>query len=169
MPRQPLHVWLYGMRVGELTPNRSRKSVRFSYSDEALDTYDVGIPLLSCSLPVRSGAHDATGYFAGLLPEGRHLLEIADKAGVPSHDIHGILSKFGGDVVGALVVTTTTDEPESQRGEPHPLSAAELDIAVATLSERSLGLDTPGFGSPLSGFQDKCRDPVTLINRSRRF
>lgn len=155
MSRQPLHVWLYGMRVGELTPNRSRKSVRFEYSEEALDTYQAGIPLLSCSLPVRSGAHDATGFFSGLLPEGHHLLAVAAKAGVPPHDVHGILTEFGADVVGALVVTRTPEQPEPTRAPLKPLSASQLSDAVGSLSERPLGLDAPGFGSPLSGFQDK--------------
>ena len=44
-------------------------------------------------------------FASGLLPEGVHRQMMAGIAGVPTHDVIGMLARFGRDVAGALVIT----------------------------------------------------------------
>jgi len=47
-----LAVWLYGSHVATVEQERGR--VRLTYTDEALETFPLGTPLLSLSLPLRT-------------------------------------------------------------------------------------------------------------------
>lgn len=81
-----LAVWLYDIRVAVIHRNRGRPTL--TYTEEAIDRYDLGTPLLSLSLPVRQ-AHFPQGvvraFLDGLLPEGEARRVIAREIGVPQH------------------------------------------------------------------------------------
>ena len=44
-----LAVWLEGVRVAEISQERGR--LRLMYTEDALQQYELGVPLLSLSLP----------------------------------------------------------------------------------------------------------------------
>src|SRR5450755_3305768 len=68
--RKPLQVWLYDQRVAELTTSGQGK-IHCSYTKEAIERWDLNVPLLSCSLPLRERRYaDAAAFFRGLLPDG---------------------------------------------------------------------------------------------------
>jgi serine/threonine-protein kinase HipA len=151
--RKPLQVWLYDQRVAELTTSGPGK-IHCTYTKEAIGRWDLNVPLLSCSLPLRERRYaDAAPFFRGLLPEGAALAAMASAARVPSYDTFGILARFGRDVAGAAVIS---DEPGAvpQQGSVVPYDEAYLAQEVGGLDERPLALHEDSELS-LPGLQNK--------------
>lgn len=151
-----LHVWLHGAHVATLRSPGIGK-VRLQYTPAALDRYALGIPLLSCSLPLRTGPQDARPFAGGLLPEGQHRQAMAGLAGVTVDDILGLLVRFGRDVAGAVVITKPgeTDVREgSGAATVEPYGPGALEQAVSELGDHPLGLFDDSELS-LPGLQDK--------------
>ena len=136
--RPPLGVWLYGMRVAEIAPRGSSYNLVLRYTDDARSRWPGNSPILSCSLPLGRSRLDPTEYFRGLLPEGRHLQYLAAQAGVSTNDLYGLLSRYGRDVAGAVVVSA--DQPEQRPGDAIPYEDGGLADEVAGLEERPLAL-----------------------------
>jgi serine/threonine-protein kinase HipA len=149
--REPLGVWLYGVLVAELTSTRPGE-VRCRYSTEALATWPLNTPLLSCSLPLRADRQQAGLFFRGLLPEGRHLQALAAQANVATYDTLGLLARYGKDVAGAAVIAA--EEPVAQVARVEAYSSAGLEEEVASLPDRPLGIHDDSDLS-LAGLQDK--------------
>lgn len=123
------------------------------YRSEAFDRWSLGVPVLSCSLPLRSGRVDATAFFDGLLPERPHRSELATRAGVVATDTYGLLARFGREIAGALVIVDDDTDPQRDAGVVE-LDAAALAEEVAALPERPLGIHDDSELS-LAGVQDK--------------
>jgi serine/threonine-protein kinase HipA len=126
--------------------------VTLQYERLVLDRYARDIPLLSCSLPLQERRLDALAFVNGLLPEGRRRLEAARVAGVPTHDVVGLLARLGGDLPGAV----TIDLPAVPERLPDltPYSDERLAETVAALADRPLGRDEDAAFS-LAGLRDK--------------
>jgi serine/threonine-protein kinase HipA len=149
--RRPLNVWLHGLHVATLNSQKGW-DIRCSYTQDALEKWPGGIPVLSCSLPLQERALNASVYASGLLPEGQHRESLAASLGVASNDTHALLERFGRDVAGALVVTP--ESADDREGTVVPYSAEELEREVAGLPERSLAIYDDSELS-LAGLQDK--------------
>lgn len=133
--REPLAVWLHGLRIGTLTTNGKPYHLALRYSTEALDTWPGNTPLLSCSLPLTSRTLNPSAYFRGLLPEGDHFSRIAGRAGISVLDLHGLLARYGRDVAGAVTVLPDGEDPSGRTGG----AVAYDDVGLA---EEVEGLDT---------------------------
>lgn len=135
------------------TLTRSGSGLWVSFSDEVLDTVAAGTPLLSCSLPVRSGRADASAWARGLLPEGAHRRALAEAADVAASDTFGLLARYGRDIAGAFEVVADPDVPPR---EPDlvPYGTGELEEEVADLDTRPLAIHDDSELS-LAGLQDK--------------
>lgn len=151
--RRPLRCWWGDIHVADIEARRPW-DLRCRYTAEALDRWAIGTPLLSCSLPVGARAKNATNFMRGLLPEGRHLQAVADRAKVPTNDYYGLLARFGRDIAGALVIAPDGDEPRSGRRRVAAYAADELDHEIATLGDNSLGLHADSELS-IAGVQNK--------------
>ena len=82
-----LAVWLAGVRVAEI--HQERRRLRLMYTQDALQQYELGVPLLSLSLPLTNQryAHRVVRAFLdGLLPEGEARQAIARDVGVGRDD-----------------------------------------------------------------------------------
>ncbi|MFI5843944.1 HipA domain-containing protein [Catenuloplanes sp. NPDC051500] len=146
-----LGVWLDGQRVATLrSPKVGR--VTCEYTAEVVDGQGKGKPLLSCSLPLRSGRHDAWPFVTGLLPEGQHRSAMAGLARVSTIDLLGMLHRFGRDVAGALIIAA--DQPVARDATAIPYGDGELEIALSELGSHPLGLYDDSELS-LAGLQDK--------------
>lgn len=143
-------MWLNDTEVAEFSERGS--TIRCRYLVESLDGVDFESPVVSCSLPLRSGRLNATNFALGLLPEGPHRLAMASLAGVPAHDAFGLLARFGRDVAGALVIGR--EPPALHVGTTLPYTDEALGDEVSGLAERSLGLHEDSELS-LPGLQDK--------------
>jgi serine/threonine-protein kinase HipA len=160
---QQLAVWLGEKKVAVLR-RTGPGGVSCQYTRQTVADHPLGIPLLSCSLPVRSGRQGAWPFVTGLLPEGHHRTSMSRLAGVDSLDALGMLARFGRDVAGALVVTLDTSEPPDARdtdardvaGAPGLVALSDDDLLaeVASLPVRTLALHEDSELS-LAGLEDK--------------
>jgi serine/threonine-protein kinase HipA len=156
-----LGVWLGDKKVAVLrrtTPG----GVSCEYTRQTVADHPLGIPLLSCSLPVRRGRHAAWPFVDGLLPEGHHRASMSRLAGVDSLDALGMLARFGRDVAGALVIALESGEVADAEDTGHvglpqglvALGVEDLLAEVARLPARTLALHDDSALS-LAGLEDK--------------
>jgi serine/threonine-protein kinase HipA len=163
-----LSVWMDGVRVAELRGGAGN-SIRCAYSDEALERWPRNSPLISCSLPLGPRPLEASAFCKGLLPEGRALQTLADRARLATSDTFGLLARYGRDVAGALVISDEDLEerrfgvarytPESlleevEDLEDHPLGAHDdSELSLAGLQDKLLlvQLEDGSWGRPLRG------------------
>jgi serine/threonine-protein kinase HipA len=155
-----LAVWLGGQRVAVLR-RTGPGGISCEYTHQALAEHPLGIPLLSCSLPVRRGRQTAWPFVTGLLPEGHHRTSMSRLAGVDGLDALGMLARFGRDVAGALVIAPDTGATDDAGGPPHALAPSLVALSdedlladVASLPARTLALHDDSELS-LLGLEDK--------------
>lgn len=154
-PSDALQVW-----VGELhVANVTRRDLRLSYTDEALQRWPGNAPVVSCSLPLRRRAMPAEAFLRGLLPEGQALNALAAQADVPAGDVFGLLERFGRDIAGALVISAEPAKPRQYAVEPY--DDESLAAEVADLDTRPLALHDDSELS-IAGLQNK----MLLVRRS---
>jgi serine/threonine-protein kinase HipA len=134
-----LSVWLDGLKVAELRQRSS--AISCAYTEEALGSWPLNSPVISCSLPLSPRPQDALPFFRGLLPEGRALQTLADQAGLATNDTYALLARYGRDVAGALVIC---------EGEPQ-----ERQFGVAPYTRKALRAEIEGLGDhPLGSYDD---------------
>lgn len=151
MTTTSLGVWWWdGTHVADIEGDGA--DIRLSYTPEALDTWPANTPLLSCSLPVRSGSQQAGPFFRGVLPEGQHLAAVAAAAGLAVTETTGLLARYGRDVAGALVIAP--EFPGTRPGRLIAYSDATLADEVSGLSETPLAVHDDSELS-IAGLQDK--------------
>lgn len=136
-------VWLYGTRTAAIQEERGR--LRLTYTEEALERYELGVPLLSLSLPIRPERYThgvVHAFLAGLLPEGEARQAVARDLRLPSDDTYGLIRALGRDCAGAVVI-----QPADQPAPPQPttltaepLSDADIAELVANLRRAPLGV-----------------------------
>lgn len=137
-----LAVWLYGERIAVIDRHRGRP--RLQYTDEALERYALGTPLLSLSLPIDT-RHYPQGivrpFLDGLLPEGEPRRFIARDLGVREDDTYGLIRELGRDCAGAIVVQPADDPapPVPTTTTAEALSAGKLEELVGDLRSAPLG------------------------------
>ena len=86
-----LVAWLDGTATA--TIERHNETIRLTYTDEAVDRWGLGEPVLSCSLLTSTTKLDATAFVDGLLPEGDHRRSLAARAGVKASDLFGLIAR----------------------------------------------------------------------------
>lgn len=150
MPRA-LGVWRDGIEVAELRAGAG-SSIRCAYGDEALERWPRNSPLISCSLPLGPKPLEASAFCKGLLPEGRALQTLADRARLATSDTFGMLARYGRDVAGALIISE--EGPEERRFGVEPYTPESLREEVEDLEDHPLGAHDDSELS-LAGLQDK--------------
>lgn len=148
---EPLGVWLHGTLVAELTP-RHPWELHCRYSEQAIARWPGLSPVLSCCLPLQSRRMNASVFAAGLLPEGRHRQALASELKVATNDVYSLLSRFGRDVAGALVIVT--EQPAARRPTVLPYTSETLEREVLELPQRPLAIYDDSELS-IAGLQDK--------------
>lgn len=155
-----LAVWLGGHKVATLRRSGPGR-VSCEYTRQVLAEHPVGVPLLSCSLPVRRGRRSAWPFVTGLLPDGHHRMSMSRLAGVDTLDALGMLARFGRDVAGALVIAAEFGDAGEGGETPYvtapglvALSDEDLLADVASLPARTLALHDDSELS-LAGLEDK--------------
>jgi serine/threonine-protein kinase HipA len=155
---EPLAIWLYGRQVAVVEKQRKGR-LRLSYTEEALETYEGGIPLLSLALPLTRDRYPnavTRAFLDGLLPEGEPRNAIAAGFDLPANDVFGLLAALGKDCAGALVIQPQADPapstPTTHMAEP--LSADDVAELVANLRSAPLGIGR-NVRLSLAGVQEK--------------
>lgn len=153
-----LAIWLYGHRVAVVEKERNSR-LRLSYTEEALNTYEGGTPLLLLALPLTRDRYPnglTRAFLDGLLPEGEPRRAIAEDFNLPASDVFGLLGAIGRDCAGALVIQAEGDPPPPTptTRTAEPLSADDIGELVANLRSAPLGVDR-NVRLSLAGAQEK--------------
>lgn len=138
-----LAVWMYGKNVATIVRERGRP--RLAYTQEALDNFQLGTPLISLSLPLTNRQYPqgtVRPFLDGLLPEGEARKSIARDVGVGETDIFGLIRELGRDCAGAIVI-----QPMDEDAPVHPtiltaekLEQEELETLIRELKSAPLGV-----------------------------
>src|ERR1035437_2551611 len=109
--------------------SQERHRLRLVYTEDAIRQYELGVPLLSLSLPLTGQRYPhgiVRAFLDGLLPEGDARQAIARDFGVSPDDTYGLLRPGGGACAGALVIQL---ENEPAPPQPTTLTAEPLTDA----------------------------------------
>jgi serine/threonine-protein kinase HipA len=152
-----LAVWLYGEIVAVVKLKRGRP--RLVYTDEALERYALGTPLLSLALPVTPREYPqgvTSSLLDGLLPEGEPRKSLARELGLRLDDTYRLVEALGRDCAGAVVIQPLDDPPPPRpsTAAAEALSAGELETLVENLRSAPLGAGGDVRVS-LAGVQEK--------------
>lgn len=137
-----LAIWLNGVRVAIVQRERNRS--RMAYTDEAIARYELGVPLLSLSLPLTPESYPqgvVRNFLDGLLPEGEARRAVARDFGIRENDTFALIRALGRDCAGALVIQPADDSPPAQPTTltAEPLTDAEIADLIANLRSAPLG------------------------------
>jgi len=136
-------VWLDGVRAAGISEERRR--LRLAYTEDAVRQYELGVPLLSLSLPLTGQRYPhgiVRAFLDGLLPEGDARQAIAREAGVSTDDTYGLIRAVGRDCAGALMISPDEEPapPQPTTLTAEPLAEAEIADLVANLRSAPLGV-----------------------------
>jgi serine/threonine-protein kinase HipA len=155
-----LVAWLHGTPIAVLTPAPEFR-IRMEWRSEGIERWGLGSPALSVGLPVgtQTGPRDLRGldFFENMLPEGPALARMAVLAGVRPVDTYGILSAFGRDCAGAVMLLPEGEEADALgRAGYSAMTSADLAQVIRNLDAAPLGVAPErGFRPSLAGFQRK--------------
>jgi serine/threonine-protein kinase HipA len=155
-----LVAWLHGTPVAALTPAPEFR-IRLEWRAEGIERWGLGSPALSVGLPIGSpiGSRDMRGldFFENMLPEGPARARMATLAGVRPVDTYGLLSAFGRDCAGAVMLLPDGERAGAQdRSGYTPMTPGDLRQVIGDLDAAPLGVAPErGFRPSLPGFQRK--------------
>ena len=154
---QALAIWLAETKVALVEQERGK--LRLTYTQDALDRFPLGSPLLSLSLPLTPRRYPegvVRAFLEGLLPEGDARRAVADDFDLLASDTFGLVRTLGRDCAGALVI-----QPDDEQPPPQPTTMTadplnEADVAVLVRNLRSAPLGVSGdVRISLAGMQEK--------------
>jgi serine/threonine-protein kinase HipA len=153
-----LVVELYGTRAGVLAG--TWRTFDFLPDGAAVTRFGIDSPVLSATIPltavpVRSRKERRQNFFRELLPEGRMLTRLAQQAGLPEHDVLGLLRAYGRDVAGALQIWDPDVPGEPRQPALEPMSNVGVARMLEHVQENPLGNKPAGGKTSLAGVQDK--------------
>jgi len=151
---EELAVWLNGTRIAVID-----RRLRMAYTDDALRQYQLGVPLLCLSLPLRDEPYPqgvVRAFLDGLLPEGAARRTVARDFGVRENDTFGLIQALGRDSAGALVIQPVDDRAPAQPTTRTAEALSDEDIADLVANLRSAPLGAGGrVRISLAGVQEK--------------
>ena len=155
-----LVAWLYGTPVLSLTSALNNRIV-FDWEQHGIDRWGLGSRVLSVSLPLGSPTSPrddrALDFFSNLLPDGPVLIAMAQLAGVSALDTFGLLTTFGSECAGAVVLLPEGEmPPDSSLWGSENVSTHDLMALIDALPTAPFGADLGrGWTPSLPGYQGK--------------
>ena len=153
-----LVVELSGARVGRLSGDW--RTFDFVADPHAIERYGIDSLVISVAMPLAAISNRARrdrrqNFFHELLPEGQMLRQLAQQAGVPPHDVIGLLRAFGRDLAGALQIWDPDRPGEPLQPAVVPLTDHDVAIMLKEVRRDPLGNQVPTGKTSLAGVQDK--------------
>jgi serine/threonine-protein kinase HipA len=139
----------------------SNHRMSFDWEPGGIDRWGRGSRVLSVSLPLGSPTNvrdnRALDFFSNLLPDGPVLIAMANLAGVSPLDTFGLLSTFGSECAGAVLLLPEGEQPlGSSHWGSKDLTTLELAALVDALPTAPFGADLEkGWTPSLAGYQGK--------------
>lgn len=155
-----LVAWLYGTPVLSLTPALNNR-ISLEWEQPGIDRWGLGSRVLSVSLPLGSPTSSrddrALDFFSNLLPDGPVLIAMAQLAGVSALDTFGLLTTFGSECAGAVVLLPEGETPtDSSMWSSEYVSTHDLVALIDALPTTPFGADLRrGWTPSLPGYQGK--------------
>jgi len=155
-----LVAWLYGTPVLSLTSALNNRIV-FDWEQRGIDRWGLGSRVLSVSLPLGSPTSSrddrALDYFSNLLPDGPVLSAMAQLVGVSAFDTFGLLTTFGSECAGAVVLLPEGEiSLDSSLWGRENVSTHDLMALIDALPTTPFGADLGrGWTPSLPGYQGK--------------
>jgi serine/threonine-protein kinase HipA len=155
-----LVAWLYGTPVLSLTPALNNRII-FDWEQRGIDRWGLGSRVLSVLLPLGSPTSSrddrALDFFSNLLPDGPVLIAMAQLAGVSALDTFGLLTTFGSECAGAVVLLPEgKTPPDSSIWSSEDVSTHDLMALIDALPTTPFGADLGrGWTPSLPGYQGK--------------
>jgi len=155
-----LVAWLYGTPVLSLTSALNNRIV-FDWEQRGIDRWGLGSRVLSVSLPLGSPTNPrddrALDFFSNLLPDGPVLIAMAQLAGLSALDTFGLLTTFGSECAGAVVLLPEGEMPlDSSLWGSENVSTYDLMALIDALPTAPFGADLGrGWTPSLPGYQGK--------------
>jgi serine/threonine-protein kinase HipA len=153
-----LVVELYGTRAGVLIG--TWRDFDFLPDPAAAIRFGIDSSVLSVAIPltvaaVRSRKQRRQNFFRELLPEGRMLSRLAQRAGLAEQDVIGLLRAYGRDVAGALQIWDPAVPGEPKQPALEPVSSTGVASLLEHVQDNPLGNRAIGGKTSLAGVQDK--------------
>lgn len=136
--------------IGAIDTNK----LAFSYSDDYLRAANPSA--LSLSLPLRPEPYPESAfrpYFEGLLPEGDARYTLTGQAQLRAEDWTGLLSAFGRDCIGDVVILPEGESLPQERSYYTPLDTREISALIST--DESIAKENIQGRLSLAGAQNK--------------
>jgi serine/threonine-protein kinase HipA len=156
-----LIVELYGKQVGRLV-RKDWRTFDFRTDSAAFESFQLGSTVMSESTPLeaianRSRAARRQNFFAELLPEGDMLDAFAAEVGkgTSTKDVIALLTRFGGDVAGAIQIYDPEQPGEPRTPQAAPISRDDVGNLLRNVRQAPLGNRPIRGKSSLAGVQDK--------------
>ncbi|MHB2029241.1 MAG: type II toxin-antitoxin system HipA family toxin [Acidimicrobiales bacterium] len=155
-----LVAWLYGTPVLSLMPAFNNRII-FDWEQRGIDRWGLASRVLSVSLPLGSPTSSrddrALDFFSNLLPDGPVLIAMAQLAGVSALDTFGLLTTFGSECAGAVVLLPEGEmPPDSSLWGSENVSTHDLMALIDALPTTPFGADLGrGWTPSLPGYQGK--------------
>lgn len=156
MSARALDIFINDHRVGQLAEQNNLWS--FEYAQDWINSpeaFDLSPALSRTQLLHQDGATNrpVQWYFDNLLPEENMRTILAREAKLPSEDAFGLLTYFGRESAGSLVLMLPEDVTPQEQGLV-PLSFSELSDRITNLPHASISQNSPKKMS-LAGAQHK--------------
>lgn len=155
-----LVAWLYDTPVVGISAAANLR-VTVDWEEAGIERWGRGSRALSVSLalgsPIRRNEDTGMDFFSNLLPDGPVLIAMANLAGVSPVDTFGLLSRFGSDCAGALVIVPEGAVPASRSDWGYEaLTLDDVARVIDNLAAAPFGADLDrGWSPSLAGYQEK--------------
>ncbi|MCL2466207.1 MAG: HipA domain-containing protein [Micrococcales bacterium] len=133
-----LDAWCYGVHVAQLVRVDERR-IAWEWTDDAVRQWGSDSRVVSHLLPVGQVPHPLAPkvFLDGYLPEGSARVDHGVEAGVEPDDTFGLVSVYGRDLAGALVVVPAGGPPEPDDPGYQPLTDDDVADRLRHTGRRS--------------------------------
>ena len=153
-----LHVELYGVLLGTLSPNG--RDVVFEVEPSVFEHFPMASTVMSLSTPLNlmytaPQKKRSANFFAELLPEGRNLRWLAEPLPIGEQNTYGLLRKFGKDSAGALIIYDPDDPSTEKKPKAEKVDGRQIRYLFEHMPQEPLANSPVSGKISLGGMQGK--------------
>ncbi len=155
-----LDVYLCGEKVGCLYTDK-KYGLSFRYDEGAERPISISLPLSNEEYRKKK----VEPFFSGLLPDGESRLQLAQNAHVSPSSVIKLLSHYGREIAGALVIINHGEEYSMEKDDYIPITESEIAQRIRNRESENLLLWGDNVRLSLAGAQNK----LPLLHKDDRW